>query len=77
VPDAPVSLANNAAVTDNLAIAITWSDGSSDGGTSILDYKLWYALDSDEYQVLEEVVLNQYYTTTVTLVTGSDYKFKV
>jgi hypothetical protein len=49
VPDAPVSLANNAAITDNLKIGMTWADGASDGSTPVLDYKLWYALEDEVY----------------------------
>ena len=32
VPDAPVSLENNAAITDAFNIGLTWLDGPSDGG---------------------------------------------
>jgi hypothetical protein len=42
LPEAPINLANNAAVTGATQIGLTWSAGISDGGKSILDYKIWY-----------------------------------
>ncbi len=42
VPDAPVSLANNAAATTATIIAMTWSPGASNGGTVIIDYRIYY-----------------------------------
>jgi len=38
VPDAPVNLLNDAAITSNSVIRFTWSDGASNGGTSIINY---------------------------------------
>jgi len=42
VPDAPRNLANNPSLTSNSIISFTWSDGASDGGTPILDYRITY-----------------------------------
>jgi hypothetical protein len=38
VPDAPIALANNFAVTSKSVISFTWSPGTSNGGTPIIDY---------------------------------------
>ena len=40
VPDAPVSLTNNFAVTNKQVIQFTWSDGIKDGGTPVLQYRI-------------------------------------
>lgn len=40
VPDAPVSIQNNEAVTTVNKIGITWSEGYSDGGLSVKDYRI-------------------------------------
>ena len=38
VPDAPINLANNQAVTTSQNISFTWSPAAFDGGTAVLDY---------------------------------------
>jgi hypothetical protein len=38
VPDAPVSLANNPAITMGTSIGLTWVPGASNGGTPVIDY---------------------------------------
>ncbi len=40
VPDAPVSLLNDPLITTKSVIGFTWSDGSSNGGTNVIDYRV-------------------------------------
>jgi hypothetical protein len=40
VPDAPVNLINNFAVTNKAVIQFSWSNGVSDGGSPVLDYRV-------------------------------------
>lgn len=40
VPDAPISLADNPVITNALHVGLTWSDGVSNGGTSVIDYTI-------------------------------------
>ena len=40
-PDAPINLENDQAATSSTQIGFTWQDGSSDGGTIVLDYQIW------------------------------------
>jgi hypothetical protein len=40
VPDAPVGLTNNFAVTNKAVIQFSWSNGVSDGGSPVLDYRV-------------------------------------
>ena len=42
VPDAPVSLADNVQYTSDTVIALTWNNGISQGGATIIDYKITY-----------------------------------
>jgi hypothetical protein len=42
VPDSPVSLANAAAITSATQIGLTWSLGSSNGGSTVIDYRIYY-----------------------------------
>lgn len=41
IPDAPLTLVNNLAVTFGTTIGLTWTSGVSDGGTPVIDYTLW------------------------------------
>lgn len=47
VPDAPVSLADDPTTTSDVQIRFTWSDGASDGGTSVIDYTVYYDQGTD------------------------------
>jgi hypothetical protein len=42
LPDAPVSLANDPLTTTDTVIRLTWVDGASNGGKSIIDYTVIY-----------------------------------
>lgn len=42
VPDAPKSLQNDLGTSSDTLIRFTWSDGTSDGGTPVLDYIVLY-----------------------------------
>jgi hypothetical protein len=39
-PDAPVFLENSAATTSATVVAMSWSEGSENGGTPVIDYKV-------------------------------------
>jgi hypothetical protein len=42
VPDAPLNLANNPAVTSQTTAGLTWEVGVSNGGLVLLNYVVWY-----------------------------------
>ena len=42
VPDSPVNLVNDATTTTDTVIKFTWDEGSSNGGTSVIDYDIYY-----------------------------------
>ena len=42
VPDAPISLTNDPDTTSDTLIRLTWSDGANNGGTSVIDYTVYY-----------------------------------
>jgi hypothetical protein len=42
LPDAPLNLADDTAVTSASVIGLTWTEGVTDGGTSIIDYAISY-----------------------------------
>jgi hypothetical protein len=77
IPDAPLSLANDAAVTTAYQVGLTWSAGSYNGGSSVIDYQVSYAESpSGSYAVFASDVLTTSSTVT-SLTPGTTYKFKV
>lgn len=42
VPDAPVLLSRDPITTTTTQVGLLWSRGTSDGGSPILDYRIWY-----------------------------------
>lgn len=80
VPDAPINLLDNTAVTTAYVIGVTWEDGSSTGGSPILDYKITYDQSTGIWATLQEGITGlQYqtddedYQTNVVLATGATY----
>jgi hypothetical protein len=76
VPDAPVGLANLPAITNAVSVGLSWSDGTWNGGSAIIDYRISYAVGAGEFTVLETSVTSNPYTA-IALTTGTTYKFKV
>ena len=77
IPDAPVSLLNNAAVTTHLVIGFTWSSGASNGGSPVIDYRISYDQATSTWIPLATGITTLSFTTTNPLVEGTTYKFKV
>jgi len=44
IPDAPISLQDNVEMTNGYQIGLTWSTGLYDGGSSVIDYQVSFAL---------------------------------
>ena len=42
VPDAVTNLQDDPTVTDDSKVRLTWSDGASNGGQNVIDYRVWY-----------------------------------
>lgn len=57
VPDAPVDLVNDLTVTSDSVVRITWSDGVSNGGSSVLDYRISYDQSTGSFIQLATGVL--------------------
>jgi hypothetical protein len=52
VPDAPLNLAENVLMRGASQIGLTWTEGAHNGGTSVLDYSLWFDSGSGVYVLL-------------------------
>lgn len=63
MPDAPVGLANNPAVTTATNIGLVWSRGLSDGGKDIIDYRVSFDQGIGSYIVLQSGITETKYKT--------------
>lgn len=79
MPDPPINLINNYASTSDVLISFLWDPPQDDGGSPILDYAVYYnqGSASNVWVVLDENEVNAFYQTTVALVAGETYAFKV
>lgn len=75
LPDAPLNLQNNPAITSATSIGLQWSSGLSNGGKTVLDHTISYDKGFG-YEVLVESVDSLAYTAEQ-MTPGVTYKFKV
>jgi hypothetical protein len=76
VPDAPTNLLKTVETSSKTQISFTWDAPASDGGETIIDYRVSYNQATSTYVVLESVA-DTTYTTTVALIAGQTYTFYV
>ena len=76
MPDAPLTLVNDATVTDETQIKFSWSDGAYDGGSSIIDYTVLYDQGTSTWIYLATGISVKEYTAT-SLTADTIYSFKV
>ena len=50
---------NVAGVTQETIIGLEWQDTGSNGGTTIIDYKIWYKHETDDadFSVLDDAIV--------------------
>jgi hypothetical protein len=60
-PDAPISLARDSTTTTTSQIGLTWSDGASDGGADVEDYRVSYDQGTGNWVVLQIGVTTKSY----------------
>lgn len=75
-PDSPLRLVNNPTTTNAYRILVSWEQGIANGGTPVIDYRLWYDQGTGNYVALASGITNLFYLAT-TLTMGQTYKFKV
>ena len=63
VPDPVINLLNNPTITSDSVIGISWTDGLSNGGKEIIDYRISYDYSTGNYVTLAEHITNKFYTT--------------
>lgn len=75
-PDPPLSLANNLLVTTASNIGLTWSVGTNNGGTAVIDYQVWYDQSTGVWVLFDSGITTTSYTTGG-LIAGNTYAFKL
>jgi hypothetical protein len=58
VPDAPVDLRNDPSITSAQVIGFDWTDGVSNGGESIIDYRITYDQSTGLFTTLVDGLTN-------------------
>jgi hypothetical protein len=75
--DAPVNLGDNTATTTAYQIALTWDDGSYNGGTPVIDYRVWYSVSGENnFVIFSDTVLTSDSIIT-SLTVGTTYDFYI
>ncbi len=78
VTDAPINLANVAAITNGEQIGLAWTAGLADGGSPLIDYRISYdrGLGTGVFvELVSGLSTNTY--TAIGLARGTTYKFVV
>lgn len=76
MPDQPTSLTNVPEVTQATQVGLEWLAPSFDGGSSLLDYQVWFAEQGSSFQLFADSLPGLSYTATG-LTQGVTYEFKV
>jgi hypothetical protein len=76
VPSVPNSLTRDNANTDSTQVAFTWSAPSSNGGSAVIDYSVYWDSGSNSWSLLASGVTSLSYTKTG-VTAGQTYQFTV
>ena len=77
LPDAPINLANVAAVTTAYQVGLTWQEGPYNGGTPVIDYQVSFTeVATNSYTVFSNGLSTTSETVTG-LTPGVAYRFVV
>lgn len=57
-PDPPINVGEDVTKRGATHIGLVWEDGASNGGTSIIDYEIWYDQGIYDYVYAGTTVLN-------------------
>ena len=58
-PSYPLNLAENRAWTTSYSIGLVWSDVADNGGSQVLDYRVWYDQGSNNFIVLASGIVTK------------------
>ena len=75
-PGVPLNFVNVALVTTGYQIGLSWTQGLSNGGTPVLDYKIMYDQATHNYVTLDSSISALTFTA-INLTPGLSYSFKI
>lgn len=67
----------NELATSRTRLSFTWSTGTSNGGSDVLDYRISYDQGTGSFINLATGVISTSYTTTISITPSATYEFKV
>lgn len=77
IPDKPINVQDDPAVTNSVQIGLTWDDGANNGGSAVIDYRVLSNGGAGiTFTTLETNILAREYTAT-SLTTGTTYTFQI
>jgi hypothetical protein len=78
IPDAPINLSNVEEITDSDSIGLSWSAPVFDGGSALIDYRLWFddATNGVTFTELASGLTATSFTAN-SLTQGLTYQFKI
>jgi len=62
LPNAPILIANNPAITRAGIIGLTWSPGAYDSGSPVIEYRIFYKTGNNSFTLLAAGVTGTAYT---------------
>jgi hypothetical protein len=77
VPDAPIEITVDSENTSATKISFNWVDGTSNGGSAVIDYSIYYDQATGTWVELKAGISEKSYSTHVTITEGYTYAFKV
>jgi hypothetical protein len=76
IPDSPINLADVPSVTSATQIGLSWDEAVFNGGSSVIDYRVWYSTDGTSFSVVQAGITTKVFTVG-SLASGKSYHFKV
>lgn len=76
VPSEPQFVRDVPNVTSDVQIGLTWDAPSSNGGTAVIDYRVFQSSDGVTFSIIDSNIEPQLYTA-LTLLPGNAYFFRI
>jgi hypothetical protein len=72
----PINLVNVPSITKSRQIGLSWSEGLSNGGSEVIDFRITYRVSDEIFTNIVSGILDNSYTV-LGLDPGTTYNFKV
>ena len=72
-----MNLARDFVNTNKNQVALTWSNGLSNNGQPVIDYRIWYDQGTGNYVILNSGVILKSFVLTTNVTPGQSYAFQI